>query len=157
MRKRLYLKKKHVTFFRKKTNIIVIILIGIICSIIAVFSFINKKLTPIIMDYAELQAGRVATLVINQAITKEVTNEIDIDDLFLIVKDGNGKIKSIDFNPIVVNKMLSMVTSNVQLYLQNLEDGNLGEIGLTSSNLGSYGSDKLNEGIIFEIPSGVIF
>ncbi len=157
MRRKLYLKKRHVAFFRKKTNIIVVILIGIIFSIIISFSFINKKLTPIIMDYAELQAGRVATLVINQAITKEVTNEMDMDDLFLIVKDDNGEIKSMDFNPLAVNKMLSMVTSNVQLYLQNLEHGNLGDIGLTNSSLGSYGSDKLSEGIIFEIPSGIVF
>ena len=95
------------------------------------------------MDYAEIQAGRIATLVINQAITKEVTNEIDIEDLFIVIKDDEGNIKSMDFNPLAVNKMLSLVTNNVQVYLRKLESGKIEEIGLTSS---SY-DNKIEDGI----------
>jgi len=157
MRKRIHLKRKRNNFFLKKSNVIILILVAIFIGVIWVFWFMNKKLTPIIMDYAEIQAGRIATLVINQAITNEVTNEMDMDDLFIILKNENGEIKSIDFNPLTVNKMLSMVTSNVQLYLQNLENGNLDEIGLSSVGLGDYDTSKLQEGIIFEVPTGIIF
>ena len=157
MRKRLHLKRKRNNFFLKKSNLIVLILMAIFVGIIWVFCFMNKKLTPIIMDYAEIQAGRIATLVINQAITKEVTNEMDMDDLFIILKNENDEIKSIDFNPLTVNKMLSMVTSNVQLYLQNLENGNIDELGLSNIGLGDYDMDKLQEGIIFEVPTGIVF
>lgn len=157
MRKRLHLKRKRNNFFLKKSNLIVLILMAIFVGIIWVFWFMNKKLTPIIMDYAEIQAGRIATLVINQAITKEVTNEMDMDDLFIILKNENDEIKSIDFNPLTVNKMLSMVTSNVQLYLQNLENGNIDELGLSNIGLGDYDMDKLQEGIIFEVPTGIVF
>ncbi len=132
------------------------ILISILIGIIWLFSFANRKITPIIMDYAEIQAGRIATLVINQAITKEVTNEIELEDLFIIIRDDVGQITSMDFNPLAVNKMLSMVTSNVQLYLRNLENGELDEIGLSNSSLSGYDIDKLKRGIIYEVPTGVV-
>lgn len=157
MQRRLHLKKNRVTFFHKKSNIFTLILLSLIIGIIWLFCFFNKKMTPLIMEYAEIQAGRIATLVINQAITKEVTDEIQIEDLFIIIKDDNGEIKSMDFNPLAVNKMLSMVTSNVQMYLRNLEDGNLDEIGLTNSSLSGYNVDKLKQGIIYEVPTGVVF
>ena len=157
MRKRLHLKRKRFIFFHKKSNLISIILILILVGIVWLFSFANKRITPIIMDYAEMQAGRIATLVINQAITKEVTNEIQLDDLFIIVRDDTGEIKSMDFNPLAVNKMLSMVTSNVQLYLRNLENGDLDEIGLSNGSLNGYDIDKLKRGIIYEVPTGVVF
>lgn len=157
MPKRLHLKHRRYKFFHKKSNMVVIILTSIFAGIIWLFWFSNKKFTPIIMEYAEIQAGRIATLVINQAITKEVTNEIDMEDLFIVVKDDDDEIKSMDFNPLAVNKMLSMVTSNVQMYLRNLENGNLDEIGLTNNSLSGYDADKLKQGIIYEVPTGVIF
>lgn len=157
MPKRLRLKNAKNKFISKKSNLIVLIVILLFIGVIWLFSFFNKKFTPIIMDYAEIQAGRIATLVINQAITKEVTNEIDIEDLFIVIKDDEGNIKSMDFNPLAVNKMLSAVTSNVQLYLRNLENGNLDEIGLADSSLSGYNTDKLKEGIIYEVPSGIAF
>lgn len=157
MIRRAHLKKRRSLFFYKKSNLVVLILVAIFIGIIWLFWFSNKKITPIIMDYAEIQAGRIATLVINQAITKEVTEEIEIEDLFITIKDDNGELKSLDFNPIAVNKMLSMVTSNVQMYLRNLESGNLDEIGLTNSSLSGYDIDKLRKGIIYEVPTGVVF
>lgn len=156
MRKKLHLKKSKKKFIVKKSNLIIFILVALFIGVSWLFWFMNKKLTPVIMDYAEIQAGRIATLVINQAITKEVTNEMDMDDLFIILKNDDGDIKSIDFNPLFVNKMLSMVTSSVQIYLQNLENGNLDEIGLSNVGLGDYDKDKLREGIIFEVPTGIV-
>lgn len=109
------------------------------------------------MEYAEMQAGRIATLVINQAITKELAEKIEIDDLFINNKDASGNIVSIDFNPITVNKMLSMVTSSVEEYLRNLEDGNIEELGLSNSALSHYDINKMKQGIIYEVPTGVVF
>lgn len=157
MPRRLHLKRKKSTFFSKKSNLFVLIVISVFIGIIWLFWFSNKKFTPIIMDYAEIQAGRIATFVINQAITEEVTNEIDIEDLFIIIKDDNGEIRSMDFNPLEVNKMLSIVTNNVQTYLQNLENGNIDDIGFINNGLSGYDIDKLKQGIIYEVPTGVIF
>lgn len=157
MRRRIHLKQQKNKFFKKKSNVIVSLIIAILVGIILLFYYSNKKITPVIMEYAKMQAGRIATLVINQAITKEIAEEINVDDLFINNKDQKGNIVSIDFNPMTVNKMLSMVTSSVEEYLRNLEDGNIEELGLSSSALSHYNINKMRQGIIYEVPTGVVF
>lgn len=155
--RRVKLRQNKRKFFQKKSNVITTLVISIFVSVCLLFYYSNKKITPIIMEYAQMQAGRIATLVINQAITKEIADEINIDDLFLNNKDASGNVVSIDFNPMTVNKMLSMVTNSVEEYLRNLEDGNIEELGLSNSTLSHYNIDKMRQGIIYEVPTGVVF
>lgn len=149
--KKMNLKKK-----RKKSNLIVIIIIFIFIGIWVSFKIINDKITPVFLDYATLQAGKIATLVINQAISNEVTDTLNVDDLFITSKDKDGKINSVDFNPMMVNKMLSKITSNVHEYLEALENGEINKLGIKDTMLLSDNL-KLKKGIIFEIPSGLVF
>lgn len=157
MKKRIRLKSKKNSFFYKKSNVIVSLIIAIMIGVSYLFRYSNEKITPLIMEYAQMQAGRIATLVINQAITKEIAEEINIEDLFINTKDADGNIVSIDFNPMTVNKMLSMVTTSVEEYLKNLEDGNIEKLGLSNSSLEHYDIDKMKQGIIYEVPTGVVF
>ncbi len=154
---RAHFKQKKKFALMKKSNIIILLVILIMMGVISLFYYSDKKITPVIMEYAKNQAGRIATLVINQAITSEIADKINLDDLFINSKDNNGNIVSIDFNPIAVNKMLSMVTSSVEEYLRNLEDGNVEELGLSNSVLSHYNINKLKQGIIYEVPTGVVF
>lgn len=150
MKLKKYKKKKN------KLNKIIIIVLAIIISIIVAFKFVNKKITPIILNYAEVEAKKIATLVIGKAINNEVVDQISIDDLFIVSNDTDGKTKTIDFNPIIVNKMVGLITSNVQDYLKKLEDGDIQSIGI--KNTVTFASkDKLKKGIIYEIPSGLVF
>jgi len=124
-----------------------------VCSI---FSIINKKVSPVLLNYAELEAKRLASVIINSAINKEVSKNINLDKLFIIAKDSKGEIITIDFNPIEVNQILVATTELIQNSLKKLEDGDVNGLDLPSSNYLS--SDKsLKKGIIFEIPSGLIF
>ncbi len=52
--------------------------------------------------------------------------------------------------------MVGLITSNVQDYLKKLEDGDIQSIGI--KNTVTFASkDKLKKGIIYEIPSGLVF
>lgn len=148
--KRMNLKKK-----RKKVNLIVIVTMLIFVGVWMAFKIINDKITPVFLDYAAVQATRIATIVISQAINKEVSDSLNVDDLFIISKDDKGKINSVDFNPMTVNKLLNMTTSNVHEYLDALENGEIDKLNI-NKNLLTDGL-KLKKGIIFEIPSGLVF
>lgn len=139
-----------------KINIFIITLILIILIVIKVFSFINKRVTPTIMKYAEIQAKRVAILVINQAVNQEVISNLSNEDFFISTVDTNNKITSIDFNPLVINSTLSSISTNVRSYLKNLENGNIDKIGMVDNNLFNNNKD-IGSGIIFYIPSGIVF
>lgn len=159
MRRKIHLKKRRKIDFKKipKINVIIILLVLIIISVILVFRFIHKKVSPILMEYAELQAGKIATYIIRQSVNEEVTKEINVDDLFIITKDDNGNIKAMDFNPLSVNKLLNKITETVNDYLTNLESTEFDKIELPTSISSSFSNSKEGRGLVFEIPSGAVF
>lgn len=156
--KRLKLRRK-VYIFKKnsKAKLFVFILLGLIICVWFSLRFMNAKVNPVLLDYAELESRKLASIVINNAIAKNVTENIDIDELFIITRDSENEIKTIDFNPITVNKILTKVTNSVQTNLRYIEEGKVDLIDLNNNELIDYDIDKLKEGIIYEIPSGVIF
>ena len=70
-----------------KINILLIIILLLIFCLILVFKFINKRVNPLLMNYAELESKKIASIIINEAINKNITSNIKIDELFIITKD----------------------------------------------------------------------
>lgn len=147
--KRIRLKRK----FKIKNSILIILLL--IISLFISLKFINLKVNPILLDYANMEARKLSSIIINDAVSKNFKS-INVDDLFIITKD-NEEIKSIDFNPIIVNQALTSTTTLIQTNLKYLEQGKIELLNLNTDALIDYNTDKLRQGIIYEIPSGVIF
>ena len=154
--KKIRLKKKHVLKFNK-TNTLLWVLFTIVIAVFLAFNFINNRVSPILFNYAELQARKLASIIINRAVSKQLTEGLDMDELFIITKDSSGEIKAIDFNPIIVNKALTLITNSVQLNLKYIEEGKIDLLELPSDILIDYDASKLKKGIIYEIPSGIVF
>lgn len=140
-----------------KSQKMLFILTLLFVSVCFTFYLINKKVSPILIHYAETEMKRLSSLVITKAITKQMTEELDFDDLFLIDKNSSGEINTIDFNPVIVNKVLSTCTSTVQLNLKYIEEGRMELVTPTDEVLTEYGNSGKGNGIIFAIPSGVVF
>lgn len=156
--RRLKLKRKIYIFKKnKQAKILIIVFLFLVFLIILSLRFINTKLNPVLFDYASLESRKLASIVINNAISKNVTENIDIDELFIITRDNNNEIKTIDFNPITVNKILTKVTNSIQVNLKYIEQGKVELLELNTDELIDYDISKLKQGIIYEIPSGVVF
>ena len=78
-------------------------------------------------------------------------------DMFIITKSETGEIRTIDFDPIVVNKTLNKIVNTIQLNLKYLEEGKLELLELPDNVLIDYNEEELSKGVIYEIPSGVVF
>ena len=154
MKRSMNLKRK---FVLKKMNVVVLSLIFIFILVILLFKIINDKVNPILLSYAELETKKFASIIINKAIEKNVANDLVIDDLYIVSKNDNNEISSVDFNPVIVNKVLTKVTSSVQMNIKNLEEGNLDLLEVSDDVLMYYDKENLKKGIIFKIPSGIIF
>ena len=141
----------------KRRNIVLSIIIMIIITIIFMFNFINKRVTPLFLDLASSETEKLATLIINDAVGKQVSDGLDSNLLYNINKDSKGNISSIDFNSITVNKLLTTITSSIELNLKYLEEGRVDLLNVPDSVLVSYDKKDLKKGIIYKIPSGVIF
>ena len=116
---RIHLRKKHII---SKKNIFIFTLILIFISLVFIINFIGNKITPGVVSYAETELEKFTTRIINSVISTEI-KDISLEELFVITKDNNDYIKTIDYNPIVVNGVLSNITTKVDRLLRNVENG----------------------------------
>lgn len=154
MKKTMNLRKKIVI---KKINLLIFSFVLVFIIIILLFKIINERINPILFDYATLESRKFASIIINKAIEKNVATDLVIEDLYIVSKKENNEITSVDFNPDIVNKVLTKVTSSVQMNLKNLEEGNLDLLEASDDVLIYYDKENLKKGIIFRIPSGIVF
>ena len=103
-----------------KKKIFVITLILIIVLSLMSLNFLNKKVSPVLFSYAQSETKRLSAIIINKAINKQLANGIDLEKLFQIVKNTDGEIQTIDFNPLVVNKILNTTTNVVLVNLKEV-------------------------------------
>lgn len=151
----MHIRKKRLIFPKINKWIIVIFLLFV--STILSLQFISKKISPGLMEYAEIQSKKLVTLFINSAITEAIGEDLEADSLFLITKDSNGEIRSIDLDPVKVNKLLSNTTNSIQVNLRHVEKGEPEKLMLMDNALAEYDPKDLKKGIIGNIPTGVIF
>lgn len=134
---------------KSKANKIVIIIVLIIATLFIAFNYIGKTITPVIINYAEKQAKKIAIQVISSAVDEEITSKFDTNKLFIINNDET------DYNTVEISKILKSISLNVKEYLNKLEQGKIKDIGL-SNNI-NVDEKKLKNGIIYQVPSGIIF
>lgn len=151
---RMHLKRRK----KKKNNIInkiIIILILLIIAIIYILKIFNEKAIPHIDSYSKIEANKIVSNVISSTVSENISKYKNINDLIITNKDSTGNVKNIDFNMSLVNDILSSSTKLIEQNLEYLESGNVDKLKLNSSLLSN--KKKLNKGIIYEVPSGVIF
>ena len=149
---RMILKRKN-----KRNNILFLILLIITLVIILSFMFINyysKKAYPILKSYAEAETKKLTILIINKAVTKQLYN-MDAEELFKVTYNKDGEIILIDFDTKKTSKILSNMTSFVELNMRAVEEGKIDMLELPENSLSNYNMDLLSKKIICEIPFGL--
>ena len=153
--KRMHLKK----YKRKKNKVInkiILIIILLSISILYVFKIFNSKALPQLIEYSEIETTKIVSSVISNTVVEEISNNINMESLFITTKDSSGNIKSIDFNSSEVNKILSKASKTVEQNLKYLSSGNIDKLNL-DNYVSNYDEEKFKKGIIYELPSGIIF
>ena len=140
----------------KITNKILVVLILLVISIVYIFKIFNEKALPQFISYSEIETKKIVSILVSSTITEEISNSISMEDLFITTKDSKGDIQSIDFNSREVNKILVKASKAVEQNLKYLEMGEIDKINLNNV-LDDYDEDKLKKGVIYELPSGIIF
>ena len=151
--------KKKIRFksSKNKINFVILVIISLIISVFLVFKYINTRVSPLLLDYAEIESKKLSSIIVSKAINNEIAKEMTVENLFIITKSDNGEIRTIDFNPVLVNQLLLKATTAVQTNLKYLEDGDIDKLELGDNALINYDPDNLREGIFYKVPSGIVF
>lgn len=135
---------------------ILISLFLLIISLTCIFTYIGKVINPKVEKIASLKAKKIVTYVITESVTLDITDTFDANSLIKTDKNQDGTISSIDFNSIMVNKVLADITSNLRKNLKKLENGEIKDLEISDNTLFNVSSEKLSKGIVYEIPTGMI-
>lgn len=162
MKRRIHLRKKHVLFDktkkRRKRNLLLLILVILMIVLFFAFQFMNRILTPVLRDYAEAEMKKISNLIVNQSMSKETLQEMNIDNLYVIHKNDSGIITSIDLNSGVVNQILGEITRKVSKDFKLMESGKVEQLTYYQDIFSDTISKKaLSKGVIFYIPTGIVF
>ena len=119
MRKRVKLKK----IDKKKSICSPVLMIITLVIILAglLIRQLSNTISPILLTYVKLRVEQLSNQVVNNAISNELLAELDIGEIFITVQNDEGQIISVDFNPIVVNKILNKASDVIQKNLKALE------------------------------------
>lgn len=131
---------------QKRITIKIIYVTLIILSISATLKYINKKISPKAIKYAELEIRKLSGLIITQSVSTESLEKLNINDMFIITRNNNNEILTVDFNTVILNKVLIDSTIKIQENLKKLEQGKI-----NSNNI------ENKKGVVLKIPSGAIY
>ena len=111
------------------------------------FWVVNVQIESAMMEIAELEASKVATTIIHDAVEEEILSSEEVENLVILDKDNEGNVNSITFDQRAVTLAKKRVTDNVTKKLGEIERNNFH--GMTPSKGGE-------NGIIYEIPLGIV-
>ena len=132
---------------RKRKKINFLILIPILLLILFLFMILKyRDIKPMIISFSEMEANKLATLVINTAIKEE--NITSKNNLYEV------KNNVINYNTKEINEILTSLTSRIQKYFNAIEVGNIDDIG--EDILEKYDYKNLKKGVVLYIPMGYL-
>ena len=88
------------------------------------------------MKYAKIEGKKIAIDIISKGVSKDMIDILDQDNIFIVEKDNNGNVETIDYNSKTVNEILLVTSKRVTNNFKDIE--------------------KKNKGIITKIPIGVV-
>ncbi|MCG7346524.1 sporulation protein YunB [Sporosarcina sp. ACRSL] len=149
-----YRRSSHPGGPRRKRRFLPLIFPAILITIAFFIYYVNSKLTPIYIQYAEVQTEKIAAHVITQAIKSRSTAIYDVNDVIEIVENDSPGMVTNTLNTDIINRTMAEIHGLVESYLDMAESGNL-EMLPRSENI-EYDPDSMEAdgGVVFFVPMG---
>lgn len=123
-------------------------MLSLIISVFYILKIFNERAKPLFMEYSSVEVEKLVTLVVNSTVNDIISKDTNMDNIFT---DDNN----------INNKALNSITYNslkyVKLNLKYLEEGQVEKLTINKNIFDDYNMKKLKKGIVYELPSGVIF
>ncbi len=105
---------------RNKRNKIFIIAVAFFVLSIYGFIWVDKNIKPTVLAISEVQARKIATQAINEAVKNKIKDDIKYKDLIFVNFDKDGKVTMMQANTIMMNSIASDVALEVQENIRNV-------------------------------------
>lgn len=127
------------------SRIIILIIILIFFFTYTLYSIYNKKITPKIIDVAEMKLQKFTESFLSNNIGYDILNDEIIKDILVINKNNDGEILYVDYNLEQAYLVLDIVTKKLDSLINDLENGQV-------ENLDDANIENSKYGLIMKIP-----
>ena len=131
---------------RKKVTFLLLIIIVVLIISFSIVNFIDKKITPVVMNYGKSEIKKIVSIVINRSIRDDLLEDGILDKLFIVTKDNN-EISTVTLDSVIVNKITNRISDACEDNLRKIEKGEYDKLK-SEFNLGKE---------YFLVPSGIVF
>lgn len=127
------------------SRIIILIIILIFFFTYTLYSIYNKKITPKIIDVAEMKLQKFTESFLSNNIGYDILNDEIIKDILVINKNNDGEILYVDYNLDQAYLVLDIVTKKLDSLINDLENGQV-------ENLDDANIENSKYGLVMKIP-----
>jgi len=96
-----------------KNKVLFLFILLVLTSIILLY-YISNKVLPSLLTYSENIVKEEAINLVSKNISNNIIKILDKEELFIIEKDNEGNIESIDYDSKVVNEIIGEASNTVQ-------------------------------------------
>lgn len=142
------------TIYWKSKNIIPLLFVFVVISVGLMFYLVNVRLTPIYLQYAEVQSNKIASLVVSKAINSRTADVMDVNDIIEEIPTDQANRVTTKFNTEIIARVQADTITLVQTHLEQAEEGNLDNLPYLDDIEYDPNAMEDNGGIVFFVPLG---
>lgn len=138
----------------KNLNRITIFLVSFILCVLLFLYVLNARLMPTYLEYAEVQTSKIASYVVNEAISSRTSSVLDVNDIIEELPIGSAETVTVRFNTDIINRVQAETQGLVKNYLAQAEQGDLNQLPELENVEYDVGKIEKGDGIVFFVPLG---
>lgn len=149
-------KRRRMRFKRgkKASTRLTLLFVSLLIMIIVSLYFVNSRIMPVYLEYAEIQTEKVASYVVSKAINSRTSSVLDVNDIIVDLPPGTSEMVTTKFNTDIINQVRAETTSLVKEYLEQAENGDLAHLPNLENVEYDVGRMEAGDGIVFFVPMG---
>ena len=139
---------------KKASTKLTILFVSLLCVIVVFLYFMNSRIMPTYLQYAEVQTQKIASYVVSKAINSRTSSVLDVNDIIVDLPPGTSDMVTTKFNTDIINQVRAETTALVKEYLEQAENGDLTHLPNLDNVEYDVGRMEAGDGIVFFVPMG---
>lgn len=137
---------------RRRSNRFGLFIASFLIIIVLFLYFLNARLMPTYLQYAEKQTEKIASQVVGKAINSRTSTVLDVNEIIEDLPSESDYMMTTRFNTEVINQVRAEVTSLVREHLKLAEQGDLSTLPELDNIEYDISEMEKGDGIVFFVP-----
>ena len=137
-----------------RLNKLTILIVSMVVCLILFIYYLNERLMPTYLQYAEVQTTKIASYVVSKAINSRTSNVLDVNDIIEDIPPGTSEMMTTKFNTEIINRVRAETLELVKMYLEQAEQGELSHLPELDNVEYYINRIQDGDGIVFFVPLG---